>query len=91
VSANAESVITPGASLRASIHLKAGDGSAAEYLAHELEHVLEQLDGVDLELAVSKRVNGATFAERAGTFETARAVAIGRLVAREVEGMRNWR
>jgi hypothetical protein len=91
VNANAESEISRGPGLHASIHLRAADASVVEHLAHEIEHVLEQLDGVDLPLAVAKRLSGASFAGRAGTFETARAIAIGRLVAREVEDMRNWR
>jgi hypothetical protein len=54
-----------------------------EYLAHEIEHVLEQLDGVDLRWAVEQRLDGVLLAG-AGHFETTRAVAVGRLVADEV-------
>ena len=54
-----------------------------EYLAHELEHVLEQVDGVDLRWAVKNGVAGAREA-RSGAFETVRAIAIGRLVAQQV-------
>jgi hypothetical protein len=91
VDANAGSEITRTAGLQATIHLRAGDGSVVEYLAHEIEHVLEQLDNVDLRLAVSNGVHGASEVQRSGSFETSRAVAIGRLVAREVGSMRNWR
>jgi hypothetical protein len=54
-----------------------------EYLAHEIEHVLEQIDGVDLRTAVKNGVTGA-WQTSSGAFETARAVAVGRLVAQEL-------
>jgi hypothetical protein len=53
---------------------------AIELLAHELEHLIEQIDGVDLNALAKRgaahRVNGA--------FETERAVAAGQRVAGEV-------
>ena len=54
-----------------------------EYLAHEIEHVLEQIDGVNLRWAFEQRLDGVrlTAAEH---FETTRAVAVGRTVADEV-------
>jgi hypothetical protein len=52
-------------------------------LAHELEHVLEHVDGVDVRGAVERGVRGAHRADH-GNLETARAVAIGRAVAREM-------
>lgn len=53
-----------------------------EYIAHELEHVLEQLDGVDLPRLARQGVDGVM---RSGsTYETVRARAIGQTVAREV-------
>jgi len=51
-----------------------------ELIAHELEHVIEQLD--DVELAASER-HGVR-ETRAGVFETTRAIHIGRKVRREV-------
>jgi hypothetical protein len=72
--------------LRVQIWLPLVDLSAVEYLAHEIEHVLEALDEVDLPLAMEQGVHGATSgAGKLAVFETNRAKAIGRLVAREVE------
>jgi hypothetical protein len=52
-----------------------------ELIAHELEHVIEQLD--DVELAASER--HGVHETRAGVFETTRATHIGRKVRREVD------
>jgi hypothetical protein len=52
-------------------------------LAHELEHVLEHVDGVDVRRAVERGVRGAHWTDH-GNLETARAVAIGRAVAQEM-------
>jgi hypothetical protein len=52
-------------------------------LAHELEHVLEHVDGVDVRLAVERGVRGAHRTDH-GDLETARAMAIGSAVAREM-------
>ena len=54
-----------------------------EYLAHEIEHVLEQIDGVDIRQSARRGVDGARELT-GGAFETARAVAIGRVVAGDV-------
>jgi hypothetical protein len=54
-----------------------------EYLAHEIEHVLEQIDGVNLRWAVEQRLDGVHLAP-GDQFETTRAAAVGRLVAEEV-------
>jgi hypothetical protein len=64
--------------------------NAAELIAHEIEHIIEQLDGVDL---ASKASLGATGVRRCdcgseGAFETLRAIAVGEQVAREVGGPR---
>jgi hypothetical protein len=78
---------------RTSIRMKDGRLASAstglgaahpELLAHEVEHVLEAADGVDLSWAVGHRLAGASSAG-GGLFETARASAIGRLVAHELE------
>lgn len=70
--------------LRVQIYLPLVNRSAIEYLAHEIEHVLEALDDVDLPAAVAQRVHGATAVGRPPAFETNRAKAIGRLVSSEV-------
>jgi hypothetical protein len=54
-----------------------------EYLAHEIEHVLEQVDGVDLRRSARGGLDGVQETQ-SSVFETARAIAIGRVVAREV-------
>ena len=61
---------------------------AVEYLAHEVEHVLEALDEVDLALAVERGIHGAVANGRPALYETDRATAMGRLVAREVNASR---
>jgi hypothetical protein len=72
-----------GLTRRADVYLDVGLVSVHETLAHELEHVLEQIDGVNLPALVASRVHGVREVEP-GAFETARAAAIGRLVAHEV-------
>ena len=55
-----------------------------EHIAHELEHVLEQVDGTDLARLARQRVDGVM--EFGGSFETARARAVGRIVAQQAMG-----
>jgi hypothetical protein len=55
--------------------------AAPELIAHEVEHVLEQLDGVDLAAHVG---SGNVWKREDGAFETRRAAEVGRRVAREV-------
>ena len=88
---HAESVIRRTAELTADIQLRGADPASAEYLAHEIEHVLEQVDGVDLRLAVAGHVHGARRGIGGETFETARAIAVGRIVAREIGAFQNRR
>jgi hypothetical protein len=52
-----------------------------EHLAHELEHVLEQIEGTDLVRMERQRVDGVV--NVGGRYETARALWVGRAVARE--------
>jgi hypothetical protein len=58
-------------------------GDFMELLAHELEHIIEQLDGVDL-AARSTVAHSGVWSCMDGTFETSRAVRVGTLVATEV-------
>jgi hypothetical protein len=52
------------------------------HIAHELEHIIERIDGVHVELMSALAIEGV---DRHGSaFETARAKATGRAVAREV-------
>jgi hypothetical protein len=84
VMANAETTIRRDAGLRAHIRMRSGDPRGAEYLAHEIEHILEQADDVDLPLAVAGGVHGAHLVSKPDMFETRRAIAVGKTVAREV-------
>ena len=55
-----------------------------EHIAHELEHVLEQVDGTDLARLARQGLDGVM--NLGGSFETARARAVGRIVAQEAMG-----
>jgi hypothetical protein len=52
-----------------------------EHIAHEVEHVLEHLDGTDLPRLARQRLDGVVSLD--GGYETARARAVGQMVARE--------
>ena len=77
--------------LRVRISSRLADRAAAEYLAHELEHVLEQLDEVVLAHAVANHVHGASSNGTPPVFETRRAIVVGKLVAAEVQAYRDRR
>ena len=62
-------------------------GDFTELLAHELEHVIEQLDGIDL-AAKAAVANSGVRSCTDGTFETSRAVRIGTVVALEARDRR---
>ena len=55
---------------------------SVEVIAHELEHVLERIDGVQLPLDALRPGSGTTLA--GGAYETRRATDAGRQVAKEV-------
>jgi hypothetical protein len=57
------------------------EGHRVELLAHEFEHVIEQIEGVDLRRARHDRVAGVH--DLGDAFETQRAYDAGRQVARE--------
>jgi hypothetical protein len=67
------------------VSLDVGSSSLIELIAHEFEHVIEQLDGVQLTGRAQKGVSS----DAGDTFETARAAHIGRQVALEVRRARN--
>jgi len=61
---------------------------APELIAHELEHVLEQLDGIDLRAKArlkSTGVHDCECGDRSAVYETARAISIERRVAGELQ------
>jgi hypothetical protein len=55
-----------------------------EIIAHEFEHIIEQLDGVDLPSVARQTTAGVHLTDDADRFETDRAVAIGRQVSDEI-------
>jgi len=78
----ARSVVTwsDGTGLSARIHVRPSP-DAMEHIAHELEHVVEQLDGVDLQ---ARAASEAAWKSGDNAYETRRAIEMGRRVAREV-------
>jgi hypothetical protein len=84
--AEAEISRTPALSVR--ISLRGGDGELVEHLSHEIEHVLEQLDEVDLAEAEAAHIHGVSASGKRTAFETRRAVVVGRQVAAEVAAHR---
>jgi hypothetical protein len=71
--------------LTASISINPLD-NAVELIAHEMEHVIEQLDDVDLAAQAARPGTGVhTSGTMATVFETTRATRIGRRVAAEVQ------
>jgi hypothetical protein len=90
-SVHAQSEITRTPDLSVRISLRLVDRAAPEHLAHELEHVLEQLDDVDLARAVADHVHGVSARGTPPLFETRRAIVVGRLVAADVQSYRDRR
>ena len=71
-------------SIRARIELP-GATDLTELLAHEFEHVIEQLEGIDLRALAQRHEDGVVEIQNS-VFETARARAAGRQVYQEVYG-----
>ena len=84
--ARTEIVTTEDGRIVATVRVKPLE-DVAESIAHEFEHVIERLDGVDLRARSSLPDTGVWNCAD-GSFETTRAVRIGRLVARETHGDR---
>jgi hypothetical protein len=61
--------------------------NCAELIGHEFEHLVEQIEGIDLRALASRRGAGVSVNE-IGAFETDRAQKAGRLVADEFEESR---
>jgi hypothetical protein len=59
-------------------------GDPALLIAHEFEHILEQLDGVDLPSMAARAATGVRLVHGSRHFETERAIAAGLRVAEEV-------
>ena len=60
-------------------------GDRVLLIAHEFEHILEQLDGVDLPSMALRPATGVHLVAGSDHFETDRAIAAGRQVRAEVE------
>ena len=74
--------------IRADVALRLGR-DYLEMLAHEFEHILEQLDGVDLTAWVGRSgVHRVGSSDRGAPIETERARQVGRLVASEYASAR---
>jgi hypothetical protein len=58
----------------------------AELIAHEIEHIIEQLDGIDLRMKSRLRASGVRRVWDLDAYETTRAIATGQRVAREALG-----
>lgn len=77
----------PRGGLSANVRLT-GQGDLVELIAHEFEHILEQLDEVDLAAMAGRPGTGVRAVSNDGHFETDRAIAVGRIVSREVANAR---
>ena len=64
---------------------RAAPSDFIELIAHEFEHIIEQLDGLDL-ARLARLAPVTVWATGTQRFETERATHMGRLVAAEVEG-----
>lgn len=65
-------------------------GQAAELVAHEFEHVLEYVEGLNYR-AAAQHQSGQVWMVSGGHFETTRAIAAGRRVATEMARSRSAR
>jgi hypothetical protein len=66
------------------IKLPTGEETIVELIAHELEHIVEQLDGVNLQLTVDRYGTGHGIRRGPrGSFETERAQRVGLAVRAE--------
>jgi hypothetical protein len=72
-----------GHALRADVHLPPTAMAIAELVGHEFEHILEQLDGLNLRMLSHVRGSGVRESSF-DVYETTRAQRIGRIVAAEL-------
>ena len=71
-----------GLQILADIRLPPG-GHLAEFVAHEFEHILEQIEGLSLRRLAGVKGSGVRLVDR-DLYETDRAEAAGRIVAEEL-------
>jgi len=81
-------VVRAGGTMDATVIIGGGPADPAALIAHEFEHILEQLDGVDLALMASRQSSGVRTLSDSGHFETDRAIAAGVRVAKELSAAR---
>jgi hypothetical protein len=74
----------PRGMIEATVHV-APSTRLVELLAHEFEHIIEHLDGIDLHARGRLPASGVWRTVDANTFETSRAIAMGQRVALEVD------
>jgi|KBSSwiStaDraftv2_1062776.scaffolds.fasta_scaffold616900_2 hypothetical protein len=72
-----------GHALRADVHLPPAAIAIAELVGHEFEHILEQLDGLNLRMLSNVRGSGVRESSF-DVYETTRAQRVGRIVAAEL-------
>ena len=65
------------------IKLPTDEPTIAELIGHELEHIIEQLDGVDLSRVALGSARGSGVRVAGGKFETERAHRVGMTVREE--------
>ncbi len=77
---------------RMAAHVKLGPtADREELIAHEFEHIIEQLDGVDLRSLARHGTAGVRFTQDLEQFETDRAATTGRQVTEEIRMARRKR
>jgi hypothetical protein len=74
-----------GGGVEAVVHIPPS-AQAIELIAHEFEHIIERLDGVNLRAKARLRASGVRVTADDDAYETTRAVVTGRKVVREVRG-----
>jgi hypothetical protein len=72
----------PGSGLVADLYLARLD-RFVELLGHELEHIIERVEGIDVS-QLTRRVPHLVWTTAAGSYETRRAIYSGQTVASEV-------
>jgi hypothetical protein len=80
-------VIKPGAALTADVYI-GQHKRVVELIAHEIEHIIERLEGIDLS-QVARRAPDVVWASAEGEYETRRALRSGLVVASEVMNARD--
>jgi hypothetical protein len=72
------------AALNAAVQIELREpGLYVEHIAHELENVVEQVDGTDVARLARQGLDGVVVVNGEEGYETARALSVGRSVARE--------